>query len=1252
MASQTVYPMGLVMFSTSVGMPMVEDAQGLAELPHNELPAPQLVMLANVACENQAEGKEMMELQTVGSYSDSEDENIIRYSYDSHEREMCIVDYPESPRAALTQVEEIDVEEEGIDLSKPSDQRPSSPFTPSTPSTSLGMIMESAKKKKPFFCKPCNYQAQCEEEFVTHIKIHSANRMIVVKRMVGDKARAKETLAGPDQEAESGDGGANNKGLIRCERCGYNTNRYDHYMAHLKHHEKEGDDQRVYKCTICTYTTVSQYHWKKHLRNHFPSKLFTCNQCCYFSDRKNNYVQHIRTHTGERPFRCPYCEYSSSQKTHLTRHMRTHSGERPFKCDRCNYLAANQHEVTRHSRQVHNGPKPLCCPHCPYKTADRSNYKKHVELHLNPRQFLCPVCKYAASKKCNLQYHIKSRHPGCPQIAMDVSKVKLRVKKPDSDEFTDEYTMVNGIAKFELSAIDDDAEEGPEISGADKQSSPINLSTKRSIPSPVQAAESVSMDKTPKKCDNSPVKETKKSSKPSRVQAVESMATDKTPKKCDVSPVKETPKKAKEKAEKKVTLKRKSTEMGSENTKQNVTLKESGKETAAAVEIAGNKVKRSPKKQMTGKTSVQDKSEIKETVEKVQKAGLEEDNVEKAKSVKDRLEKETLERENMEKVKEDNKRLERKNMEKAKEDNKRLERENMEKAKEDNKRLERENMEKVKEDNKRLERENMEKVKEDNKRLERKNMEKVKEDNKRLERENMEKVKEDNKRLERENMEKVKEDNKRLERENMEKVKEDNKRLERKNMEKVKEDNKRLERENMEKVKEDNKRLERENMEKVKEDNKRLERENMEKVKEDNKRLERKNMEKVKEDNKRLERENMEKVKEDNKRLEREKKEQLEKLKNEKEGKENKNAIKSQNTTSKKIEKVVEKTVQKAPQSQGAPVQKQGYKSKTKPVKRKATEALDLSMKESPESCTNIKAKRLKIKPADKSQSKASTPRSRTTEHCPASEQKDPANQIMYLPVVKKLKETEKSNKKEASPGETEASSENKEFSIIDNPISPPESKTCPATELQPTVVQEEQQESDQEETVPALDTSTGQSPAEERPNNGENNLALQNVSPTKDTTPRAEQAKVAEKAEETPEGFSSTDESPSHIESDVAPDFRLAQGQPSTPTTPSLELPRPRGKPSETEEDEGIHSHDGGSEISDSASEGSDDSGLNGLAAAAGKLANDPETPTEEIPTPTELKSHMCVFCDRTFPLEAEFRRHLNRHLVNVYYL
>lgn len=108
---------------------------------------------------------------------------------------------------------------------------------------------------------------------------------------------------------------------------------------------------------------------------------------------------------------------------------------------------------------------------------------------------------------------------------------------------------------------------------------------------------------------------------------------------------------------------------------------------------------------------------------------------------------------------------------------------------------------------------------------------------------------------------------------------------------------------------------------------------------------------------------------------------------------------------------------------------------------------------------------------------------------------------------------------------------------------------------------------------------------------------------------------------------------------------------KPSSP--PALVLPGHRTKPADTEDDEGIHSsHEGGSDISDSASEGSDDSGLNGNSTGSSKLANDPETPTEEIPTPTELKSHMCIFCDRTFPLEVVYRRHLNRHLVNVYYM
>ncbi|XP_069482216.1 RE1-silencing transcription factor [Ambystoma mexicanum] len=401
------------------------------DLSKAEIAAPQLFMLADIAltgelggsscCEYQCgEEKQMAELRTVrdASFSDSEGDSPVgsqRIVIDSEGIERVLMDISEkrieeASVAPATSFAERVEEEQRMDTSD---------------TTEISVEKNKYSKSKPFRCKPCQYVAGSEEEFVHHIKVHSAQKFIV-EEDAEKQVQVIESEADAPKEADL------SKGPIRCERCGYNTSRYDHYLAHLKHHNQVGESERVFSCPICTYTTVSEYHWKKHLRNHFPRKVYTCHECSYFSDRKNNYIQHIRTHTGERPYQCIVCNYQSSQKTHLTRHMRIHSGEKPFRCDQCSYVASNQHEVTRHARQLHNGPKPLKCPHCNYNTADRSNYKKHVELHVRPRQFMCPVCHYAASKKCNLQYHIKSRHFNCSFITMDISRVKLRTKKNDA----------------------------------------------------------------------------------------------------------------------------------------------------------------------------------------------------------------------------------------------------------------------------------------------------------------------------------------------------------------------------------------------------------------------------------------------------------------------------------------------------------------------------------------------------------------------------------------------------------------------------------------------------------------------------------------------------------------------------------------------------------------------------------------------------------------------------------------------------
>ncbi|XP_041527359.1 RE1-silencing transcription factor [Microtus oregoni] len=421
------------LFSSSgnMGMALPSDMYDLHDLSKAELAAPQLIMLANVALTGEVTGgccdylvgeeRQMAELMPVGDnhFSDSEGEGL-------EEAAELKGDPSGLVNVGLRSLELSAVEPQPVFEASAAPEMYNS--SKDLPPETLGTEDKGKNTKaKPFRCKPCQYEADSEEQFVHHIRVHSAKKFFV-EESAEKQAKARESGS---STAEEGDF---SKGPIRCDRCGYNTNRYDHYTAHLKHHTRAGDNERVYKCIICTYTTVSEYHWRKHLRNHFPRKVYTCNKCNYFSDRKNNYVQHVRTHTGERPYKCELCPYSSSQKTHLTRHMRTHSGEKPFKCDQCSYVASNQHEVTRHARQVHNGPKPLNCPHCDYKTADRSNFKKHVELHVNPRQFNCPVCDYAASKKCNLQYHFKSKHPTCPSKTMDVSRVKLKkTKKKEAD---------------------------------------------------------------------------------------------------------------------------------------------------------------------------------------------------------------------------------------------------------------------------------------------------------------------------------------------------------------------------------------------------------------------------------------------------------------------------------------------------------------------------------------------------------------------------------------------------------------------------------------------------------------------------------------------------------------------------------------------------------------------------------------------------------------------------------------------------
>ena len=86
-----------------------------------------------------------------------------------------------------------------------------------------------------------------------------------------------------------------------------------------------------------------------------------------------------------------------------------------------------------------------------------------------------------------------------------------------------------------------------------------------------------------------------------------------------------------------------------------------------------------------------------------------------------------------------------------------------------------------------------------------------------------------------------------------------------------------------------------------------------------------------------------------------------------------------------------------------------------------------------------------------------------------------------------------------------------------------------------------------------------------------------------------------------------------------------------------------------EMDEDEGIHSHDG-SDLSDNTSEDSDDSGLNGARPVPQESGG--KDGKEALAVRVAEGDFVCIFCDRSFRKEKDYSKHLNRHLVNVYFL
>ncbi|XP_077459972.1 zinc finger protein 513-like isoform X2 [Stigmatopora argus] len=86
------------------------------------------------------------------------------------------------------------------------------------------------------------------------------------------------------------------------------------------------------------------------INDELSQKIFSCSLCTFTSRYSNHLKRHMNIHAGEKPHRCPVCPYASSQLVNLQRHTRTHTGEKPYRCHQCNYACSSLGNLRRHQR--------------------------------------------------------------------------------------------------------------------------------------------------------------------------------------------------------------------------------------------------------------------------------------------------------------------------------------------------------------------------------------------------------------------------------------------------------------------------------------------------------------------------------------------------------------------------------------------------------------------------------------------------------------------------------------------------------------------------------------------------------------------------------------------------------------------------------------------------------------------------------------------------------------------------------------
>ena len=260
-------------------------------------------------------------------------------------------------------------------------------------------------------CTHCYFISSSHRSFLNHMSSRHP------EKSVPQEDKSDSELCGK----EVSDSEESKRDVYKCDKCKFSSNRESVLAVHLKCHESPD----CLECDHCYFLTTQKHSFDKHLlEKHSIKKVFYCQKCDFNTKRFDFYKNHTRAHESKYSYRCTgTCNYITIRYSSYLGHMKKeHPNEdvqreiKPGQCD--NDVDYNQdledpsnENVTDDEVDESDDDNRLACGDCSFTTIFPKSMEVHKKAHKSDKAIKCELCDYITVSNSGYKTHIRTNHP-------------------------------------------------------------------------------------------------------------------------------------------------------------------------------------------------------------------------------------------------------------------------------------------------------------------------------------------------------------------------------------------------------------------------------------------------------------------------------------------------------------------------------------------------------------------------------------------------------------------------------------------------------------------------------------------------------------------------------------------------------------------------------------------------------------------------------------------------------------------------